>query len=189
LEGGGPSWFNALFFSGIANMPISVTCASCGAKLRAPDNAAGRKLACSKCKAAIVVPADPTSQSLMASRPATGNPPVATKQCPFCSEPVLAAAKKCKHCGETIDVALRAAEESERAARQSIRRRRDEDDYRDDAPHRSTPPPAAAAASTTVIMHGESKASFPHMLHFILTLVTCGIWTPIWLLHAMFRAR
>ena len=30
----------------------------------------------------------------------------ATKACPFCGEVVLAVAKKCKHCGETIDVAL-----------------------------------------------------------------------------------
>jgi len=37
-----------------------------------------------------------------------------TKPCPFCSEPVLADAKKCKHCGEIIDVALRAAEEAKR---------------------------------------------------------------------------
>ena len=36
-------------------------------------------------------------------------PPVATKECPFCSEPILATAKKCKHCGEMLDVALRAA--------------------------------------------------------------------------------
>lgn len=38
------------------------------------------------------------------------------KDCPFCGELVLVVAKKCKHCGETIDVALRAAEEARRAA-------------------------------------------------------------------------
>jgi len=31
------------------------------------------------------------------------------KPCPFCAEPILPEAKKCKHCGEIIDVALRAA--------------------------------------------------------------------------------
>lgn len=39
--------------------------------------------------------------------------------CPFCAEQVSSAAKKCKHCGETIDVALRAAEEARRAAERS----------------------------------------------------------------------
>ncbi len=38
------------------------------------------------------------------------------KSCPFCGEQVLTVAKKCKHCGETIDVAMRAADEARRAA-------------------------------------------------------------------------
>lgn len=39
----------------------------------------------------------------------------ATQKCPFCAEDISINAKKCKHCGETIDVALRAAEEAKRA--------------------------------------------------------------------------
>lgn len=35
----------------------------------------------------------------------------ATIECPFCSEQILPQAKKCKHCGETIDVTMRRAEE------------------------------------------------------------------------------
>jgi uncharacterized protein (DUF983 family) len=45
--------------------------------------------------------------------PLPADPP--SKPCPFCGESVLQVAKKCKHCGETIDVALRAAEEAKRA--------------------------------------------------------------------------
>ncbi len=37
------------------------------------------------------------------------------KDCPFCGEQVLHVAKKCKHCGETIDVVLRVAEEAKKA--------------------------------------------------------------------------
>ena len=36
------------------------------------------------------------------------------KECPFCSEQVLATAKKCKHCGEMLDVALRSTVEAKR---------------------------------------------------------------------------
>jgi hypothetical protein len=45
-------------------------------------------------------------------------PPVAqqTMRCPFCDEQISSAAKKCKHCGETVDVSLRAAEEARRSA-------------------------------------------------------------------------
>jgi glutaredoxin len=39
-----------------------------------------------------------------------------TKACPFCSEDIKVDAKKCRHCGETVDVALRAAEDARRAA-------------------------------------------------------------------------
>lgn len=47
----------------------------------------------------------------------TGNADItATVECPFCAEQISARAKKCKHCGETVDVALRKAEEALRAA-------------------------------------------------------------------------
>lgn len=42
------------------------------------------------------------------------SPHEATQRCPYCSELVAQSAKKCKHCGEILDVALRAAEEAKR---------------------------------------------------------------------------
>ena len=36
--------------------------------------------------------------------------------CPICDEEISARAKKCKHCGETLDVSMRIAEEAHRAA-------------------------------------------------------------------------
>jgi hypothetical protein len=95
------------------------------------------------------------------------------KDCPFCGEEVLATAKKCKHCGETLDVALRSAEEARRVAEHSSR---------------GGGAAPAAAASTTVVVQAGGRG-FPHFLHLILTIFTCGLWFPIWVLHYIFRSR
>lgn len=42
-------------------------------------------------------------------------------ECPFCAELVKSAAKKCRHCGETLDPAMRKAEEAMRLASASDR--------------------------------------------------------------------
>jgi predicted Zn finger-like uncharacterized protein len=42
--------------------------------------------------------------------------PEGTRLCPYCSELIKAAAKKCRHCGETVDVTLRTAEEARRSS-------------------------------------------------------------------------
>ncbi len=39
-----------------------------------------------------------------------------TVECPFCAEQISARAKKCRHCGETVDVSMRKAEEALRAS-------------------------------------------------------------------------
>lgn len=87
-----------------------------------------------------------------------------TKACPFCGEGVLAIAKKCKHCGEMLDAAMRLAQQT------------------------ATVPSGAAAASssTTVVVHTHGR-SFPHLLHLLLTVFTLGLWFPLWVLHYLFR--
>lgn len=40
----------------------------------------------------------------------------ATVECPFCAEQINSRAKKCRHCGETVDVTMRKAEEAIRAS-------------------------------------------------------------------------
>lgn len=68
------------------------------------------------------VPVPPPNYSTL-TPPLAATPPQhqhavaeAMQRCPYCSEMVFASAKKCKHCGEILDVALRAAEEAKKAS-------------------------------------------------------------------------
>ncbi len=130
-------------------------CPRCGKRLKAPETAAGRTVKCPKCSAVVLVPvvssgADPASspptssqrqQSATARDPAReakaqSEPPEANagpevKQCPFCSETIMATARKCKHCGEILDPELK---ESRQLAGKAQPRREapDADDDDDD---------------------------------------------------------
>jgi len=83
------------------------------------------------------------------------NPPAKTspysqgqRKCPYCMEVIKPNAKKCKHCGEIIDV--------------------------------------------TLLRKGNSNQGlkgFPHLAHFILSIVTSGAWVIIWILHYIFRDK
>jgi LSD1 subclass zinc finger protein len=109
-----------------------IVCPSCRQPLSIPDAAPpGQMFRCPKCPGQVQVPAVwppsppplPTAAAMPPTLPSHA-PLIPTPQtavpefkgCPFCGEQVLQVAKKCKHCGETIDVALRAAEEARRAA-------------------------------------------------------------------------
>lgn len=85
-------------------MSVTAHCPACRTAMVIPDVLAGQSVTCPNCHSVV----HPTA------RPA---PAVAYKDCPFCGEAVRVEAKKCKHCRETIDIALRTAEEARRLAR------------------------------------------------------------------------
>jgi predicted RNA-binding Zn-ribbon protein involved in translation (DUF1610 family) len=167
-------------------MSIIVTCSTCGAHLKVADSSLGKKVLCPKCDAEITIVG-----TKEAPNPATRvvrqkqqvailerdedefqSPPARRmKECDFCGEQVLATAKKCKHCGETLDPALRAADEAKRLAKAAGRGSG-----------------SAAAANTTVIVQGGGQQPFPHLLHLIITLCTCGLWLPVWITLYLIRA-
>jgi predicted RNA-binding Zn-ribbon protein involved in translation (DUF1610 family) len=69
---------------------IDFKCNSCGEDLDAPESMAGQWIKCPLChKDQKVRTVEPKIQE--------------TKDCPFCGEEVLSAAKKCKHCNEFFD--------------------------------------------------------------------------------------
>lgn len=52
------------------------------------------------------------------------------------------------------------------------------------------PPPQQFAPIQQVIVNNsvQNRSAFPHTLHLILTLVTCGAWLPVWIIHAIIVA-
>src|SRR5262249_49976027 len=62
-------------------MPIATTCPHCAAKIKAPDNAAGKKAACPKCKYPLVVP--------VSSQAAAPVPPAVHHEIPVISQEVV----------------------------------------------------------------------------------------------------
>jgi len=103
-----------------------------------------------------------------------------TKECPFCSEEIKVNAKKCKHCGEILDIALRAAHEAKKNAMQTP-----------NVFMNAGGGGAAASASSSSSSNAGlvARANFPHGWHLFLSLITAGAWTPIWILHYIFRNR
>ncbi len=121
--------------------------------------------------------------------PALGNEPV-TKSCPFCAETILAAAKKCKHCGELFDAVVPTAQDDDvwSCARESVR-----------LGEFASPPPSVSSdwnivetadrePPKTVIVTGRNH-DFPHVLHFGITLLCCGFWLPVWIFLYVLRNR
>jgi len=111
-------------------------------------------------------PVAPLPHPVVVTYSATDGTGRATQECPYCSETISARAKRCPVCGETVDVAMREAEEARREAgeaRREARRR----------PRRDR----------EVVYYERRRPTCPHVLHLILTILTAGLWLPIWIIH------
>lgn len=163
-------------------MPTLVSCPSCGTTCNIPDSLVGQQVRCPTCKnpflgqSPVAVPVQ-LDVALPSDR--------AESACPFCGERVLAVAKKCKHCGETIDVALRAAEEASLAARRQPM-----------VFMNAGGGGASSSSSSAAAASGEGRrryyiapAPFPHGLYIFLTLITGGLGLTIWFLHCLVDSR
>jgi len=47
---------------------------------------------------------------------------------------------------------------------------------------------SSTAAVTRTTNRRQHKSAFPHVLHLVLTILTCGMWLPIWLIHYLIWA-
>jgi hypothetical protein len=96
-----------------------------------------------------------------------------SKDCPYCGETVKAAALKCRFCGETLDLALREAREAKQAAGSAS------------GPSASVVVQNVGREFASPIFPVYQHRDFPHVLHAVLTVITCGAWLPVWIIHYM----
>lgn len=100
-------------------MPISFQCSHCGRTLRAPDDAAGKKVRCPKCQEVtripqaeveaepVAIPAIPEQEEQEETQRDDEDE---REPCPMCGELIIANAAKCRYCGEIFDKELKRLE-------------------------------------------------------------------------------
>lgn len=98
-------------------MPITFACEQCGSKLEAKPWAAGKRLACPRCKSSVKIPDEddffdsivehelPAVQTTRALALDQLRDP--DKACPYCSTVIPGSALKCPSCHEYLDDRLR----------------------------------------------------------------------------------
>lgn len=84
---------------------IIFNCPHCNLQIKVPDNAAERTGTCPQCKNKVRVPGQGSSAPRPQSAAAGASPAASATQvpCPFCGKMILAAARKCRHCGQFIE--------------------------------------------------------------------------------------
>lgn len=102
-------------------MPIGIVCPNCNQPGKVPDHFAGQTIRCPKCQgkfrvgpanggtAAGTKPPPPSKPAPVAPAAVSASPPADVQQarCLYCGEIIQPSAKKCKHCSEWLDPAMR----------------------------------------------------------------------------------
>ena len=87
-------------------MAIRATCEGCGKLTQTGDDWAERTGLCPHCGRQVSFPTAKPVVHAPVAKP-VNQPAADTRVCPFCGEVILSVAKKCKHCGEYLDILLR----------------------------------------------------------------------------------
>ena len=105
-----------------------LSCSECGSPIYIEESSIGSEVRCSRCGQEYTVSAEEADQPKPGATrrapagdthvppriPAPLDESPRYKQCPYCSERILHGARKCKHCGEYLDPALRRSLDSGR---------------------------------------------------------------------------
>jgi len=167
---------------------MKIICPTCGATLKLPEEAIGKTCRCPKCANKFIAEGEPDKPAFELRESAASvsqtpplpapvevqyqelaAPPIPMQTCPFCAEQIPQSAKKCKYCRETLDVALRAAEEAQRTASKGSNQQQVVI-HQDGGDH---------------VYRRRRRQDFPHLIHLVVSVFTCGAWLPVWLIHRL----
>jgi ribosomal protein L37AE/L43A len=96
---------------------VEITCPFCSHRCRTDRQLGkGALVRCPACQSEFAFAGfQPSFVVSSGGLPTSGSFEPDTKPCPFCHETIKVEARKCRHCGETLDPVLRAAEEASRS--------------------------------------------------------------------------
>ena len=80
---------------------IQFSCPSCANAIKVPAKYGGRTAKCKTCGHQLRIPSQ-NPAAILGADTATGSS--RTKKCPACAETILAEARKCRFCGEILDI-------------------------------------------------------------------------------------
>lgn len=52
-----------------------------------------------------------------------------------------------------------------------------------------SPQPVSPVQQVVSLSQPESRRRCPHLLHFVLTILTAGLWLPVWIIDALISGR
>lgn len=106
---------------------------------------------------------------------------VAMIECPYCAEQINAKSKKCRHCGEILDPQMRELE--------LLKSQKSNPNVFMNAGGGGGSAASASSASSAGEGSGSLLRGFPHWIHILLTVLSAGLWIPVYILAYLFRNK
>lgn len=101
--------------------------------------------------------------------------------CPYCAEQIKKSAKKCRHCGEIIDAQMRDIE--------ALKRGKDSPNVFMNAGGGGAAASASSSSAASSGSDNDGLIPFRHWLHIILSVVSSGLWIPVYIILYLNRNK